>query len=293
MLHERSARLIGNKEEADRYAEQIATLRTKHEITQEIVIDEEDYTRFDDYDGELVFGEDSPMFRRKRIVWEENLCAASALFFDCRSVSFKRSNIKVVIGEKTNRKKVIDSYLFLYELANKKSAEYLEARANTQDSFYGEHKRTARECFLLGFAWGIVNRFGKFKEMEQELRYYQKRLGGDQAEESGQGLVKSEKIVDTKKRAQINEEVSNLKAAPKSQIKKVDETAGNAGVKFGLECELPEEIQTIAKEVLEQVDKLREQIRRERVARYGFYSGTGTVYIYPPVQMKINFNDTE
>jgi hypothetical protein len=296
MLHERSARLIESYAEADRFAEQINALREKHSITQEIIIDEDDFSALDDFDGEFVFTPDSPMFKRKRVIWEEQLFTYAAGYFECRGLLYKRSNLKAVVGEKEAREKAVKSYLFLYEMAQKLLEEFTD-EFNDDVDFTGQTKRLARESFLHGFVSGIFERLSNFKEMELHLKDWQKHIGGQIEEQSSQGLVKTDKIVSSKKREKIEEAVNDLPIVEEPKPREVSGKAFYHGMKSGLECELNEEITKPAIENYEKFSEIQEKIRRQQQSRYNIrfsygYNSTSVTY-QAPVQMRFIFDEGE
>lgn len=296
MLHERSARVIESLAEAERFAERIKILREKHSITQEIVLDEEDeFGALDDFDGEFVFPPDSPLFKRKRIIWEEQLFNYVTDYFGCRSVYYKNCNLKAVVGEKATREKVIKSYLYLHETALKLMEDFTKEVESNYENFSGEIKRFARASFQHGFVNGIFDRLSNFKRLEMELKKWQKHLGGEVTAQIEQGLIKSEKIVSTKKREKIEEDLSQIPVMKAPSEINIDENAFLIGMQKGHECELPDEIAKPAIENYEKLTEIQENIRREQQSRYRvtfYYSSSSTAdAYYAPVQMPLIFDE--
>lgn len=307
MIHERSARQIGSIGEADSFAAKISALRAKHEVTQEIVIDDSpDY----DFDGEPVFMPDSEMFRRKSIFWESTLFVAVCLYFDCRPLSHSSSNLKFVVGEKENRKKAIKSYLHLYKEARRESDEYLSRMAASNEALE-TNTQIARRSFFLGFAFHIAQRLSGFKYNEAQLKKLRKYFPNENSISANpDGLMKSEKIITTeqlKKRESIEQDLSKLKKPPEPKIEVLDSDAYIAGIDAAELSSMTDEILIPAKAVFEEAVELsnRRQAQYDEMqerawgmgADAGTPSGSTTVYrtylktTYAGVQGNFDFSE--
>ena len=267
MLHERSARLVGNAAEADRFAEIIARLRERHNVTEEIPLDDasDQASAFNRFGGEPVFKPDSKMFRRKRIVWQEAMFHIICTFFDCRAVVFRGSNLKVVVGEKPERERVIRSYLHLHECAESEAAEYLA-------DFKGEpsaDNRVRKSSFLHGFAYAVSERLAACLNAREEIEQIAEETGIRPARLEGQALVKIDRVEITEQQKQIAERVEKLPKIKKPQITRLDDDALRSGYIAGAEAPLGDEILLPARQTADDLEEVRR--RRDEQHRKIFW----------------------
>ena len=263
MLHERSARAIGNDAEVDAFAAQVKFLREKHQIFEEIPL-EDDFSELNDYNAELVFSPASPLFRRKRIFWQESVCGSIAQFFGCRSGVIPKTNLKFVIGNKTTRRRVIDSYLHQHEQAVKQASEFIAGENSKQKQSPAE-ARLAKESFLLGFSFGLLQRLAQVKQAEEEIKTF--HLQRSNQPDISQALVKSERIVISEQRQRIDSHIDQDKKSPEPKIEKLDDEAFSAGIDAARCTALSEELALPEQKVSDELDEIMEVIRAEELER--------------------------
>lgn len=278
MAHERSARTIGNIAEADLYADKIAELRAKHNITQEIRLDAETEARaFDDYDGEQVFTADSKLFQKRRVAWEETLFAALCNYFDCRPVVFLHHNLKIVVGERDNRAKVIESYLHCTAKAIESYDEFIlpERKRLTLKA-----KRLLRKSFLLGFNFGVISRLEKYTAVLKRLSAFKENYDIE-PQRTQSALVRRESIEISEKREEINRTLDAIEenaAEVKPKQIEVDPVAFHIGMSSGASCSLTEAVELSAAQTSEDLREC-ENLYREKMNR----ESSGFSYCYPIV----------
>ncbi len=300
MAHERSARMMGN--EGDNFKHWIEELRTRHNITQEIKLDAETEAHaFDDYGGEPIFAPDSKLFKKRRIFWEEVLTHNLCVYFGCRTIVFGKNNLKVVVGEKNDRAKVIKSFLHLHETAIEGYAEFIEPRRHTLSL---KEKRLKRESFLHGFSYGIQQRLEQFKAAEAELNQIEKHHGVRPARLDGQtnALVRKESIEVREKREELNHELDQMPTQREPTFTEIDEQGFFAGFTTGASCAITDEISLPAKQAFDDLQEVRDVVRKKReeelrVQNYGLhwwkYSGTSSTSTttFSGVQRSLIFED--
>lgn len=270
MIHERSARLIGSEKEADNFKLRIEALRQKHNITQEIIIDElPEFDPRDGFYGEPLFDMSSPLFRNKRIIWEEVVFGSVAEYFKCRTLILKSTNLKIVIGEPADRKKVIDSFHFLYAFANKQAGEYNQRFKDAKAKLKPHDYRLNRESFLHGFSFGLSQRLARFRDAEKHLKALKEVSGESDSPAEGEttALVKTEKIVLSEQRENIEKNLKDIKTAPGPKINVIDEDAFISGINTASECALSEEIALSASKTAEDLRNVQEKMQREHEER--------------------------
>lgn len=240
MRLEKSNRLFGNKNEAVNCLNLIKLLRKKHNITEEISLDETP-----DYDTELVFPATSEMFRRRRIVWQEIMFEAVARFFDCQPLVRAGTNLKIVAGSPAARRKVVDSYLFFHTGGSEAAQAYLLGQLiDAPEEAAPDRRKLMKSSFLHGFSLGLMSRLGQVKASEDNLSRGERHYA-DLAEGSGQqsqSLVPSSAASSSAKQAEL---VRKLRRAPKVStafVEKLDEEAFIAGSNAGWTGALPPEI---------------------------------------------------
>lgn len=306
MLHERSARVIGNEAEADRFAETIADLRAKHGITQEIVLDETGDENYSAYGGESLFDETDPMFRRQRVYWEEVMFGNVCAFFGCWAVLFRKTNLKVVIGEPEQREKVKTAYLHLYRTATGTATCFLE---NFPDGTASEN-RLRRQSFLYGFTEAVRQRLSYCARARMELDELcasndvipqRVRL----LEQQSGALVKTEKIAVREQREMLDKKIEKLKPPPPPKIGCFDDEAFFAGMREGAGCSLTDQIELPATEMFKDLEDVRRQIEERKrrlfwedhfVKSGNFYYGgskTSSTRTYQGRQMTFVFDEDD
>lgn len=265
MAHERSARMMGNIGEADNFRAKIEELRAAHSITQEIKLDAEtEADAFIDYGGEPVFRPDSKLFRKHRVFWEEALFANLCAYFECRPIVYKENNLKVVVGEKEKRAKVIKSYLHLHRTALKEFSEFIRPR---RAGLTFEARGLRRKSFLFGFGFVLQQRLEHFKSAEIELAWLEKVSGIRPARIEGQtgALVKKESIAVSEKRAAIDREIDEL---PKTQEEpfdvEIEEESFFAGINAGMVCPISDDVALPARQAFDDLNEVRERLERRQ-----------------------------
>lgn len=260
MTHERSARVIGNIAEADAFASRIEKLRAKHNITETIELEEETETKSFD----VVFGAESPLFKPKRILWEELLFHAICNFHECRAVFYRSTNLKFMYGEKDARDKCREDYLYLFEIAGKECAHFIESAKTIGEIDTREWKQS----FLLGFAKGIEDRlytifftreYVNRKKSETAAANTFKQLIESETPETA--LAISEKTVHrppSEKQQKIEENLNNLKSSPTS-ITHVEGIPYRAGMQIAEACELSAQLALTEKNAHEEYRTARPQ----------------------------------
>lgn len=287
MTHERSARAIGSEAEAAAFNAQIVRLRERHSITEEIPLDDDPvFAEINEYDAEYVFRPDSMMFRRKRIFWEEMMFDAIARFCNCRPVIIPKTNLKVVAGLESDRKRVIKSYLHLYDEAGKLSAEYFaEADVAPAD------RRVAGDSFYYGFAYGVLGHLAEFNEVIREADDLKTRFPQMTGNTETTALIKSEKIIISAKKKTIDDQFAGAKPPPTPKIKKVDDDAYVAGVQAAYELEFSEELSAPFKTAADEIKDIHRRTRPRRSSGIFNESSFSVTVTYQPVQTRFIFDD--
>lgn len=298
MAHERSARTIGRSAEADLYAEKIAELRRKHNITQEIKLDGEDESNaYQNFGGEPVFKQESKFFKRRRIHWQEALCHNLGNYFNCRIIVFREHNMKVVIGEKEDRRRVIKSYLHLHEIAEKEFRQYLKSK---KDSSLKE-KVLYRNSYFYGFSYAIQMRLMKFRETAETVEQIEKVYGIlPERMKDTTALVRRETI-DVSKRQEFDKELDRMLETNEKKCRKqkqtsmmeINQQAGDAGFTFGFECALTDEIVLPGKQAEADLAEVGEILmeREMQRRRYALFNHFSTVETFRGVQIHFEFGD--
>ncbi len=299
--HERSARAIGNFGEADNYARQIRFLREKHNIFEEIPLEEDADFENEGYDAEFAFTAVSPLFRRKRIVWEENLFHLLCDYFGCGMNLIPRTNLKIAVGEKAERRAVIESYLHLSEISRKSADKFLIENSDFK-IMNAPLKKLARESFLHGFCHGIFNRLQIVKSAEEKIEEINRELHrrnltnletdsepSDQPIQS-QALVKSRRIITSDRKRQLDEKYSKAKKIRRIKIKTVDEDSYRAGGDEARICPLNDEIAIPAKTIFDDLDKASNKLagHNRYQVKIPLYNGNFTV-----ITIRMNERATE
>jgi hypothetical protein len=295
MRHERSARAVGNTAEADAFAGTILFLREKHQIFEEIPLDD-----FQDADwgAELIFDAKSPLFRTERVLWEEGLCLITAAFFGCGFDFQVFTNLKRVIGKKEDRKRVKRTFLFLHSVATDKAKDLLEG---LPEETRAADIRMIEESFLLGFIEGLFERLSVVKQAEQEIQEFRIQRGET---ENAQALVKSERIIIPEKRPSQKSKAPEIQFSENqteviSEIN-LDEPAFILGKQFAFSTALSDDLELPVQKVKDEVEEInalirseREEMRRRAMGEfyYGFdrsvSSPSSTVY----VQVSFDFGE--
>lgn len=168
-IRRRQAKSSGNAEylvEAEAFEQKIDYLRERYSITEEILFEEQRAEACAESDREFVFHVGSKLFRRKRIFWQQQIFSPLCPFFDCVGLFQAGSNLKTVIGEKPQRRKVATSYLHLHEGGEELADNYIELVKQPESSvqFINGQTRLFRQSFLYGFSEGVARRILKANE---------------------------------------------------------------------------------------------------------------------------------
>lgn len=290
IAHQKSAEGYGNFAEAKLYSDRAQALRKKHGITQEIL--NETYNQ-PERNFEFVFDHNHKYFRRRRIIWQEEMTKPICNFYNCQMAIRVGNNLKVIIGEKAQS--VVQVYLSLHKEAEKSADSFMQLNYSLLPSSSKALRRKLRQSFLLGFAEGVQSRLYYYKNLEAEIAGLEeqirrheteykptkqikqspqpKSLGGktetaeQQTETSGNdcvALIKTERIVireDQTLRAPQNQ--PKAKPPGESQIKEISPQAYLTGVQTAYNCQLPEIIKKEIDALIRRTEELKAEVRAQ------------------------------
>lgn len=287
IAHQKSAEGYGNFAEAKLYADRAAALKRKHGITQEIL---NETTQTKERNWEFIFDHNHKYFRRRRIIWQEEIAKSLSYFWSCQLGVHVGNNLKTVVGEKMQRRYVVQNYFHFHKEAEIAADKFVGLNQERLASASKNYVRKIRQSFLLGYSAGIYQRIYEYKNLANVITELESKIGQDipqnadgetkTAASKNQltaktqpelpeangcvALVKSRKIV-------IRDEQPERRSIPfqkakkpgESKIKEIEPMVCQYGAAAAFETKLPENIKQEIEPLIKRVEELKEVLRQK------------------------------
>lgn len=214
-------RTLGNAGAAANYAEKVARICEKYNISQEQL--KGHHERRDSFAAERLFESDSEYFRPQTVDWQNLLFDLICSFFGCSALVGRENNLKTVVGYAAGRLRVKETYLHLFKSAE---AEFLKYSAS-RDEDDAELRRFIETSFYFGFNFGINKRLSEFVDAQFQLSEIQQSLV------KSQGLVRADGLAKSAQELEFEKIISKADKMPVPTPVEVEDEAFYAGMRCG------------------------------------------------------------